>query len=309
METIEPPVVRADEVLVEVHASSINPADLYLIQGIPYMSRAASGLRAPRTCVRGQDIAGVVAELGSDVTAVGVGDEVYAESPRGGGYGERAAVKCEHVCPKPARLSFEQAATVPVAGVTALQGLRDIGRVQAGHHILINGASGGVGTFAVQIARALGAHVTGVCSSENIELVRSFGADRALDYHAEDFTTIGVRFDLIFDLVGNRTISDLRRALTPEGSLVLAAGGGGRWLGPVPRLLRGLATSPFTRQRLVALIAKPNAADLRAVAHLIQAGDLTPVLQRTVELRDLPNALDQQLAGHAKGKVAVRVQP
>jgi len=244
IEAIATPVPADHEVLVRVHAAGLNHADAALMRGEPLVLRLAYGVRGPKVRVRGLDLAGVVEAVGSKVTAFSPGDEVYGQSETGS-FAEYAVVPERALAPKPANLSFTEAAAVPVAASTALQGLRDVGKLQAGQSVLIEGASGGVGTFAVQIAKALRAEVTGVCSTRNVELVRSLGADHVVDYTRDDFTRSGERYDLIFDLAGSRALNACRRVLTQNGTLVVSGGSGGRLFGPIGRILRALMLSPF----------------------------------------------------------------
>jgi NADPH:quinone reductase-like Zn-dependent oxidoreductase len=304
---VERPAVGDDGVLVRVHAASSNPLDWHVLRGIPYVMRAQSGLRHPKRRILGNDVAGVVEEVGSGVTRFRPGDEVYGEA--GGSFAEYARGTQDSLEIKPANLTFPQAAAVPVAGLTALQGLRDKGRVRPGQRVLIVGASGGVGTFAVQIARSLGATVTGVCSTANVDLVRSLGADDVIDYSREDFTTRGERYDVILQLGGTTSPVACRRALTPSGTLVLSSGdSGGRVIGPLGRMLEALALNPFVQQRLVSFIADVTAEDLRALRALIEDGAVTPVIARTCSLEEVPDAIRLVETGHTRGKVIIAVQ-
>jgi NADPH:quinone reductase-like Zn-dependent oxidoreductase len=298
------------DVLVAVHAASVNRADMLVTTGRPSILRVVFGLRRPRVPVRGRDLAGTVATVGGAVTGFGPGDEVYAETTTGS-FAEYACVPERLLAPKPTNLTFEHAAAVPLAAVTALQGLRDVGQLQPGQAVLINGASGGVGTFAVQIAKALGADVTGVCSTRNVELVRSLGADHVIDYTCEDFTRRGQRYDVILDLAGRHPLAACRGALTRTGTLVLASGHGGPVLGPLGRSARALAWSPFVTQRLRVLAAKPSRSDLDAVTALIEAGAVTPAIEATYELADTPAAIRHLAEQHARAKfvIAVRGKP
>lgn len=305
VEDIETPDVAADEVLVGVSAAAVNPGDWDLLRGIPYILRASTGLRRPRKRVLGFAIAGRVEAVGRDVVRFGPGDEIYAEVPQGGfaEYVRVADADCAH---KPTNLTFERAAGVPVSGVTAIQGLRDTAHLEPGQTVLINGASGGVGTFAVQVAKVLGAEVTGVCSTRNVDLVSSLGADHVIDYTAEDFTE-GQRYDLIFDNVGNRSLSELRRALSPKGTLIPNSNkGDARWLGTyLRRAIRSILISPFVSQKLRPFAATSSAEDLATLADLIEAGSLTPVIDRTYSLEDAAEALSYYGKGHASGKVII----
>jgi NADPH:quinone reductase-like Zn-dependent oxidoreductase len=307
LQDIDKPVVKDGEVLVRVHAASVNPADWHYMRGVPYLMRPQSGLRKPKNTLLGHDIAGQVEAVGKDVTGLRPGDEVFA-SVAAGGFAEYTAVSGGFLVLKPANLTFEQAAAVPLAALTALQGLRDAGQVQPEQKVLIIGASGGVGTFAVQIAKSFGANVTGVCSTRNVELVRSLGADRVIDYTQGDFTQSGQKYDLVFQLAGTTSPSDLRRALTSEGTLVLSSGDSeGRWIGPVDRLVKAVMLSPFVSQKLGSFLAKPNRDDLQFVKELIEAGKVTPVIDRTYSLSEVPEAIRYLEEGHARGKVVITV--
>ena len=297
--------------LVRVRAASVNPADWHLLRGEPYLVRLVFGLRRPRKIVPGIDAAGLVEEVGAAVTEFRAGDEVFGGP--GGAFAEYCRGGEKDFARKPAGLTFEQAAAVPIAGCTALQGLRDQGKLEPGQTVLVNGAAGGVGTFAVQIAKALGGDVTGVCSTRSVELVRSIGADHVLDYTVEDFARSGRRYDLILHVAGNRSLPDLRRALAPRGTLVLVGGGVGRdagsggLLGPMAQSLRAVVLSPFVGQRLRMVAAKVRKEDLVALAELIEAGKVTPVVDRSYPLSEVPQALEYLEAGHARGKVVVTV--
>jgi NADPH:quinone reductase-like Zn-dependent oxidoreductase len=306
LQEVDKPVVKDDEVLVRVHAASANPADWHFMRGQPYIMRPQAGLRSPKRRVLGIDMAGEVEAVGSNVTQVRPGDEVFGA--HNSTYAEYVCVPPDGIAPKPANLTLEQAAAVPLAGVVALQGLRDKGQIQPGQQVLIIGASGGVGTFAVQLAKALGADVTGVCSTGSVDLVRSIGADQVIDYTQEDFTRGGRRYDLIFQLAGTRSPSDCRRALTRNGTLVLSSGEGGRWIGPFPRMVNALALSRFGSQKMVAWIAKPATNDLVDLKELIEAGKVTPVIDRTYSLSEVPEAIRYLEEGHAQGKVVIAVQ-
>jgi NADPH:quinone reductase-like Zn-dependent oxidoreductase len=305
------PAIGDTDVLVRVRATSVNPADWHLMRGEPYIARLQLGLRTPKTAILGCDVAGRIDAVGANVTSLRPGDEVFA-SPFSRGFGafaEYVRVPADLVVAKPANLSFEHAAAVPLAATTALQGLRDHGRVQAGQHVLIIGASGGVGTFAVQIAKALGAEVTGVCSTRNAEMVRSLGADHIVDYTHEDFVDGDRRYDLILQVAGMRSPWECRRALTPTGTLVLISGDSrDRWVGALGRIVAGLAMSPFLTQRIVAFTAKPSGLDLRVLKELIEAGKLTPVIDRTYSLSEVPDAIAYLEEGHARGKVVITVE-
>lgn len=268
---VDPPVPGDDEVLVRVHAAAVNALDWHVMRGDPYLARPMMGLRAPRAKIRGRDFAGRVESVGRNVTRLKAGDEVFGEAD--GAFAEYVAAPEDVVAHKPARLTFEQAAAIPLAGNTALMGLRDLGQVQPGHRVLINGASGGVGTFAVQIAKAFGADVTGVCSTKNIEQALSLGADHVVDYTKDDFTTGTTRYDLIFDLVGNRSLIESRRMLTPTGKLVLSGGGvyrGGSIVGPMALMMTGMVLARFAHWVDV-LQVEQRAANLTALAELAEA--------------------------------------
>ncbi|MFI6511322.1 NAD(P)-dependent alcohol dehydrogenase [Streptosporangium sp. NPDC050855] len=302
------PVAGEDEVLIRVHAASVNHADHAVMTGVPYLGRLAFGPLRPKVAIRGRDVAGRVVAVGGGVRHLRPGDEVYAEAETGT-FAEYVAVPADRVAVKPATLTFEEAATVPLAGGTALQGLRDRGELQPGQKVLINGASGGVGTLAVQIARALGAEVTGVCGTRNVDLVRSLGADHVVDYRREDFTRGDRRYDLILDLAGNRSLSDCRRALTPTGTLVLSSASGGRLLGPLGRVLRASVLSPFVRQRLRVLVASPSGRLLADLTELVEFGKIVPVVERTYPLHETPEALRHLAEEHARSKLVIVVPP
>lgn len=304
---IDKPVVEDGQVLVRVHASSVNPADWHFMRGVPYIMRPQSGLGKPKNNVLGRDIAGRVEAVGKDVTRFRPGDEVFANVETGG-FAEYTCVSEGLLAPKPANLTFEQAAAVPLAALTALQGLRDAGRLQREQKVLIIGASGGVGTFAVQIAKSFGADVTGVCSTRNLEMIRSLGADHVIDYTQDDFTQNGQKYDLILQLAGTRSPSECRRALTSKGTLVLSSGeSDGRWLGPVDRIIKAVVLSPFVSQKLGTFLAKPNKEDLQFLKELIEAGKVTPVIDRTYSLPEVPEAIRYLEKGHARGKVVIAV--
>jgi NADPH:quinone reductase-like Zn-dependent oxidoreductase len=315
LKDIDKPLVKDDEVLVRVHAASVNRLDWHLLRGRPYISRLQAGLRKPKDRVLGADVAGKVEAVGKHVTKFQPGDEVFG-SLFGHGFGafaECVSVSDDLLELKPDNLSFDQAAAVPVAALTALQGLRDHGRIEPGQEVLIIGASGGVGTFAVQIAKSFGAEVTGVCSTRNVDLVRSIGADNVIDYTQEDFTQRGQRFDLIFEMAGSHSPSQIRRVLTSKGTLVLIGHGGseGRWIGPLGRLIRALVLSRFVSQRMVSYIGKPNYSsgpnegDLATLKELIESGKVTPVIDRTYSLSETPNAIRYLEQGHTRGKVVI----
>jgi len=305
---IEDPVVGENDVLVRVHAAGAGPDVWHLMTGQPYMARPAIGLRRPKVRVRGWDVAGTVQAVGAGVTEFRPGDEVMGVA-EGGSFAESAVTRPDKLVRKPARLSFEQAAAVPVSGVTALQALRDKAHVRPGQKVLIVGAAGGVGTFAVQIAKAFGAEVTGVSSTSKLDLVRSIGADDVIDYTREDFTDGSRRWDVIVDTAGRRPLSRLRRALTPKGTLVIVGGdGGGRWTGGFFRgMLRAPLLSLFVGQRLDWLNSKVSVEDLQALNELIEAGKVTPVVGRTYLLPEAPEAIRHLATGHAGGKLVIAV--
>jgi NADPH:quinone reductase-like Zn-dependent oxidoreductase len=303
---IERPDIAEHEVLVRVRAAGVNPADWAVMRGLPYIARPVYGLRRPKVGVRGTDVAGQVTAVGSAVTRFKAGDEVFGAST--GSYAEYAAASQDDLALKPANLTFEQAATVPMAGLVALQAIRDHGAVRPGQSVLINGASGGIGTFAVQIAKALGAEVTAVASTRNLELVRSVGADHVVDYTKADFTASGKRYDVILDNVSNHSLSHLRRALTPTGVLIPNGGNfGDRWFASAGRLIRATVLFRFGTQRLGRFLVSTNHDDLVALKALIEAGKVKPVLGGTYPLSNAGRALDHVGAGHAQGKVAITV--
>ena len=307
---VERPTPKDNEVLLKVHATSVNPADWHILRGDPYVSRLQLGLREPKDKVLGCDVAGRVETVGENVTMLRPGDEVFG-SPFMHGFGafaEHLGISEDLLAPKPANLSFEQAAAVPLAASTALQGLRDHGRIEPGHKVLIVGASGGVGTFAVQIAKSFDAEVTGVCSTRNVEMVRTLGADHVIDYTKEDFAQSGRRYDLIFQLAGTLSPSECRVALTPKGILVLSSGeSDGRWIGPIGRIIKALVLSPFVSQKMLSFTVKPNKEDLLFLRQLIEGGKLAPVIDRTYPLAEVPEAIRYMETGHAQGKVVITI--
>ena len=304
---IDRPVIGAGEVLVQVHAAGLDRGTWHLMAGLPYAARLMAGLRAPKNPVPGLDVAGVVVAVGSEVTRFQPGDEVFGVGK--GSFAEFAAAREDKLALKPSNLTFEQAAAVPVSGMTALRGLSDVGQLQAGQKVLIVGASGGVGSFAVQIAKALGAEVTGVCSTSKLDLVRSIGADHVIDYTRDDFANGDKQYDLILDVGGNSALSRLRRALTPHGTLVIVGGeGGGNWIG-MGRQLRALALSPFVGQRLTILGPKEHYTVIERLTELIENDQLVPVVEQTYPLSDMPDAMRQLVAGRARGKLVITVNP
>ncbi len=303
---IELPEVGENDVLVRVRAAASGPDVWHIMTGQPYMARAALGFRRPKVRVRGWDVAGTVEAVGASVTDFRPGDEVMGVA-EGGSFAEYAVTSPDKLVPKPANLSFEQAAALPISGVTALQALRDKAQVQPGQTVLVIGAGGGVGTLAVQVAKAFGAHVTGVASTSKLDLVRSIGADDVIDYTREDFTDGSKTWDVIVDTAGRRPLRQLRRALTPRGTLVVVGGdGGGRWTGGFFRgMLRGPLVSPFVGQKLMGLNSKVTREDLQGVAELAEAGKLTPVIGHTYALSETPEAIRELEAGHAAGKLVI----
>ena len=306
LQDIAKPVVKDGEVLVRVHAASVHVGDSIFVRGVPYVVRMATGLRKPKNRVPGTDIAGTVEAVGKDVTQLQPGDEVFGWCT--GAFAEYACAGEDHFLLKPANLTFEQAAAVGVSASTALQILRDQGMVKPGQKVLINGASGGVGTFAVQIAKSFGAEVTGVCSTKNVDMVRSIGADHVIDYTQEDFTQGRQRYDFILDNVGNHSLSDTRRALTLNGKLQSNNGTrGGRWFGPAGSLIKTAALSMYVRQQLGPAAPVPNRKDLVVLKELIEAGKITPVIDGTYQLSRTPEAIGHVAQGHARGTVVVTV--
>jgi NADPH:quinone reductase-like Zn-dependent oxidoreductase len=304
---IDTPVVTANEVLVKVHAAGMDRGTWHSMTGKPYLMRIMGfGFRRPKNPVAGLDVAGTVVAVGSDVTRFKAGDEVFGISR--GSFAEYAPVREVKLAHKPAGLSFEEAAVVPISGGTAIQGLRDVGHIEAGQKVLIIGASGGVGTYAVQLAKALGAEVTGVCSTAKLDLVRSIGADHVVDYTREDFTDGQHHYDLILDIGGNSRLSRLRRALVSKGTLVIVGGeAGGNWTGGFGRQIRALALSPFVGPRLTMLASKEHHTHIEAVGQFIEAGQVVPIVDRTYPLDDVPDAMRHLEAGLARGKIAITV--
>ncbi|MGW6731091.1 NAD(P)-dependent alcohol dehydrogenase [Streptomyces sp. NPDC055013] len=306
---IDRPVPATDEVLVRVHAASVNAYDWHFMRGDPLIGRGMMGLRRPKARVRGRDFAGTVEAVGAGVTGLETGDEVYGEAD--GAFAEYVCARDSEVGPKPANLTFEQAAAIPLAGNTALIGLRDVARVQPGQTVLVNGASGGVGTFAVQLGKAYGAEVTAVCSTRNVDLVRSLGADRVVDYTLEDFTLGEKRYDVVLDLVGNRSLGEFRRVLTPTGTLILSGGGvyeGGSVVGPMALFLKRRLAAPFARpQQLLEISARQSRANLAALRELAESGRIAPVVERTYPLSEAAEALRYVEVKHARAKIVVTV--
>ncbi|KAF5407297.1 MAG: L-threonine 3-dehydrogenase [Candidatus Udaeobacter sp.] len=312
LKEIEKPTPADDQLLVKVHAASVNPLDWHFVEGTPYMMRAMGvGLRKPKDTRLGVDFAGNVEAVGKNVTKFKVGDEVFGGKT--GAFAEYVCVREPRaVALKPANITFEQAASVPIAAITALQGVRDKGKVQPGQKVLINGASGGVGTFAVQIAKSFGADVTGVCSTRNLDMVRSLGADQVIDYTKGDFTKSDQRYDVILDNVANRSLSEFRRVLKPNGIYVLIGGGGAnenRWLGPgLTQAFKAMVLSKFVSQKMGMMLAELNQKDLTFLADLMQSGKVRPVIDRTYKLSELPQAIEYLEQGHARGKVVITAE-
>jgi NADPH:quinone reductase-like Zn-dependent oxidoreductase len=308
-EEVEKPAPADNEVLIKVRAASVNPLDWHFLRGTPYFIRLVAGLRQPKERRLGVDVSGVVEAVGSKATQIKPGDAVFGSCR--GAFAEYVCAPESALVLKPEKLTFEQAASVPVAGFTALQGLRDKGQIQPGQKALINGAAGGVGTFAVQIAKLLGAEVTGVCSTRNLEMVRSLGADHVIDYTRQDFTQSGQRYDLIFECVGNHSFLACRRVLNPKG-IYIGCGGGGPEIKWMIALLARMITAPvlscFVSQKSVGFIAKANQEDLTYLCQMMEAGRITPVIDRSYRLSEAPAAIRYLEAGHARGKVVLAVE-
>jgi NADPH:quinone reductase-like Zn-dependent oxidoreductase len=303
------PAIGDREVLLRVHAAGVDRGVWHLMAGLPYPVRLAGyGIRAPKASVPGREVAGRVEAVGGDVTTLAVGDEVFGIAE--GSYAEYARARADKLAPKPSNLTFAQAAAVSVSGLTALQAVRDRGHVQAGQQVLVIGASGGVGTFAVQIAKAYGADVTGVCSAAKADMVQSIGAARVIDYTRGDIADSEHGYDVILDTGGNRPLRQLRRALTPGGTLVIVGGETGRrWLGGIDRQLRAVMLSPFTRQRLGTLLCSENQADLLALTELIESGQVTPVVGKIYPLSQTITAIRDMRDGQVRGKVVITSHP
>ena len=307
LEDIEKPTPADYEVLVRVHAAAINPLDWHYMRGSPYFMRLGSGLGRPTDTRLGVDFAGTVGAIGSNVTRFKPGDEVFGG--RMGAFGEYVIVREDRgMVLKPSDVSFEQAAAVPIAAVTALQALRDKGRIQPGQKVLINGASGGVGTFAVQIAKALGADVTGVCSTRNVEMVRSIGADHVFDYTKEDYTDSGQHYDLIVDMVGNHSLLANRQVLKPEGKFVIIGGAKGNWFAPLMNPIKAAIMSPFVDQEFGMMIARMDNEDLSILGELMQSGKVTSVIDRRYRLSEVADAIRYSEEGHARGKIIIDLE-
>jgi NADPH:quinone reductase-like Zn-dependent oxidoreductase len=303
---VDKPEIRDDEVLIRVRAASVHTGDVLLMQGTPYVMRAGFGLRRPRNPTPGLDVAGTVESVGSKVSRFKPGDEVFGNGK--GTLAEYAAAKESSLVKKPVSLTFEEAAVLTVSGLTALKAVRDVGKVQPGQAVLINGAAGGIGVFAIQIAKAMGAEVTAVCSAGKADLVRSLGADHVIDYAKDDFTQGDRQYDFILDNVGNRSLSDCRRVLSPDGTLIPNSGtAGGQWMGPLIPMGRAWVTSPFVSQQLRTFLSMPNEEDLDALVDLVESGKVVPVIGNTYSLGDAAEALRTVAGGHAEGKVVVTV--
>jgi len=308
LEDVAKPTPARNELLIKVRAASVNPLDWHYMRGKPYVMRMQAGMGRPKFTRLGVDFSGTVEAVGQEVKLFKVGDEIFGAAD--GALAEYVTSTEAGLALKPTNVTFQQAASVPIAGITALQGLRDKGRIQPGQKVLINGASGGVGTFAVQIAKSLGAEVTGVCSTGNVELVRSIGADHVIDYTKEDYTKGTQRYDLIFDTIGNHSLSDHRRVLDPHGIFVIVrATSNDPWIGPLARFLEGYAISPFVSQRFVGFIADANKTDdLNTLRDLMQAGMLRPVIDRQYSLSEVPVAIRYLEKGHARGKLVISLE-
>jgi NADPH:quinone reductase-like Zn-dependent oxidoreductase len=307
LEDIETPVPNEDQLLIKVRAASVNPYDWHFMRGEPRIMRMEFGLRKPKSTRLGVDYAGTVESVGRNVTQFKPGDEVFGAKT--GAFAEYVCVLADRaVVLKPANVTFEQAASVPIAGVTALQAVRDKGKLQPGQKVLINGASGGVGTFAVQIAKTFGANVTGVCSMRNVDMVRSIGADQVIDYIKEDFTKNGQLYDVVLDMVGNRSLSECRRVLNPKGKYIMVGGVSGRWIAPMDRAIRASLLSWFVSQEMTMMLAKQSKQDLTILGDLMQAGKVTAVIDRRYKLSEVPEAIRYLEEGHARGKVVIALE-
>jgi NADPH:quinone reductase-like Zn-dependent oxidoreductase len=306
LEQVDDPVVGDDDVLVRIRAASVNPLDWHFLNGTPYLVRIQAGLRGPGQRIPGVDVAGEVEAVGKNVTGFEIGDEVFGGCK--GAFAEYVCTSEKAIANKPANLSFEEAAAVPIAAFTALQALRDSASFQSGQTVLVNGASGGVGTFAVQIAKTLGGEVTGVCSTRNLDMVTSIGADSVIDYTAEDFTSGDAKYDVILDTVGNRSLRDIRRVLEPDGSYVsIGAKGMGDWIGPLTHIAKLALGSAFRSQTMTSILAKQKKEDLLVLKDLLESGHVTPVIDKRFELADAADALRHQGEGHARGKTIVTI--
>jgi NADPH:quinone reductase-like Zn-dependent oxidoreductase len=304
LQETDKPTIGDDNVLVRVHAAGVHIGDWLTINGLPYLIRLMGfGLTKPKNSVPGMEFAGHVEAVGNNVGKLQPGDEVFGWCE--GAFAEYVSVSQDALVPKPANVTFEQAAAVPISGFTALQAVRDQGKVESGQQVLVIGASGGVGTYAVQIAKSFGAEVTGVCSTRNVDMVRSIGADHVIDYAQEDIAQSGQRYDVILDMAGNRSLSDLRGALTPKGTLVIVGGSGGRWLMGFGRTLRAVALSPFVSQNLRQFMSTENREDLVALKELIESGEVTPVIDRTYALSEAAEAVGHVGERHTRGKTVI----
>ena len=304
---VEKPVPKDNEVLIEVRAASVNPLDWHFMRGTPYFVRILAGLRKPKITRLGVDVAGQVEAVGRNVTQFKPGDAVFGSCR--GAFAEYVCTSESTLVMKPDNVTFEQAASAPVAAFTVLQGLRDKGQIQPGQKVLINGAAGGVGTFAVQIAKSFGADVTGVCSTRNVDMVRSIGADRVIDYTREDFTKSGQRYDLIFDSVGNHSLLACRRVLNPKGIYIAVGGPSGRWMiGPLARGITAPVLSRFVSQKLAMVLARPNKEDLTIMHELMETGKVTSVIDKRYRLSEVPEAIRYLEEGHARGKVVITLE-
>ncbi|MBT8048928.1 MAG: NAD(P)-dependent alcohol dehydrogenase [Xanthomonadales bacterium] len=307
LEEIEKPSAAKDEVVVKVRAAAANPLDWHFMRGTPYLMRLMSGIGKPKEIRLGVDFAGTVESVGANVTGFKPGDAVFGGAT--GAFGEYVTVSEEKALAlKPENVTFEQAAAAPVAALTALQALRDKGQLKTGQKVLINGASGGVGTFAVQIAKSMGAEVTGVCSTRNLEMVRSIGADHVIDYTREDYTENEQSYDLIIDMVGNHGLLENRKVLNPEGRLIMVGGPNELWIGPFIGPIQGLLLSSFVDQEFTMILARLKKEDLETIGDLMQTGEVNPVIDRRFTLNELPDAIRYSEAGRARGKIIVRVE-
>ena len=307
LQEVDTPAIEAGEVLVRVHAASIHVGDCFVMQGVPKMMRPVFGLRRPKHRIPGTDVAGTVEEVGADVTQLRPGDEVFGWCK--GAFAEYVAVAADALTSKPANLTFEQASALGVSAFTALQGLRDRLEIKPGQRILITGASGGVGTFAVQMAKSFGAEVTGVCSTRNVDLVRSIGADEVIDYTQEDFTRVEPKYDLIFDNVGKHSLADTRCPLVPGGTLLSNGAPVGGWFGGLGRVIKVFVQSLYVRQQAAPWVSMPNADDLATLKELAGSGEVTPVIDKTYPLGDGAKAMAHVTEGHTQGKTVITIVP
>ncbi len=306
LEDIEKPSPADDEVLVKVHAAAVNPYDWHGMRGSPFIMRLGSGLGSPKEIRFGADFAGAVEAVGKNVTKFKPGDRVF--SAGAGAFAEYLTVRENRIALIPDDVSFEDAASLPIAAITALQALRDKGKIEPGQKVLINGASGGVGTFAVQIAKSMGAEVTGVCSTRNVEMVRSLGADHVIDYKKEDYTEGGEQYDVIVDMVGNHSLSENRSVMSPAGRFVIIGGSKGDWLGPLMGPLKAMVMNPFVDQEMGLMIARIDGDDLAELAKLMERGELSVVIDRRYSLSEVPDAIRYSEEGHARGKIIITLE-